>query len=767
MRQGGILIGAVLLALASAQGVRYDAETTSTSMGCHHHRDHSHECERRVFSVHAPASGEYRAQLHFALHHSSVDQRTVRVVVNGVRLQELATAGKGANANGTLSTTLLHLHQGINTVDIATTTSPPLSENGGTAHGLVALEIEGALGLHPRGAQIAHVEVEAENASATTGTLIGPSFVFTQLPSEASGRMAIQLTQPGQYVEFALSSPANALSIRFSIPDSPQGGGFDTPIELYVDGVHTRDVMLTSRYSWYYGAYPFTKSPQDGRPHHFYDEVNLWLPATLAEGAKVRLQVPSPTASPHPHTAAGWAQSSCNVSTADKRDCGYYGINETTCEQRNCCWYPINPNPTSIPYCFYPGSAPSPPSPPPPPPPPGSVPITIDLVDFFNVGPPEVQPPNALSVTSFGADPTGKADSTHAFVAAITEAGGSGAIVWVPPGNFTITEHLLVDNVTIVGAGPWYSMLHGDGLGIFGNAAPAESRNVFIRGLSVIGEVKIRNDDAPANGFGGSFTDSIISNVWVSHQKCGFWLDGPLQNLLITGAVIRDTTADGINFHKGVANSVVEYSWVRNTGDDGLAMWSDQIPDTNNTFRYNTVQVPVLANNIAIYGGSDNSVLSNLVLDTITEGGGLHVGNRFNSVPLAGTTTLFNNAAERTGCMDPNWNFGIGAMWFYALDEAMTGAIKVSYNNLTDSPYEAVHFIGNYPVSNVMIDHVNILRAGTFAFQFQCGGNATVSNVVASSVGYYGQYSCVSDFTLVQGPGNSGWNSTHCGFPPS
>lgn len=43
-------------------------------------------------------------------------------------------------------------------------------------------------------------------------------------------------------------------------------------------------------------------------------------------------------------------------------------------------------------------------------------------------------------------------------------------------------------------------------------------------------------------------------------------LDGPFSGMHITGVIIRDTFADGINFHMGISNSVVEQSALRNLG---------------------------------------------------------------------------------------------------------------------------------------------------------------------------------------------------------
>jgi hypothetical protein len=69
-----------------------------------------------------------------------------------------------------------------------------------------------------RGADLGFLEQEAESAR-TTGAVIGPDRTAYSLPSEASGRRAVKLA-PGQYVEFTLPRVANAISVRYSIPDA-------------------------------------------------------------------------------------------------------------------------------------------------------------------------------------------------------------------------------------------------------------------------------------------------------------------------------------------------------------------------------------------------------------------------------------------------------------------------------------------------------------------------------------------------------------------
>ncbi|HEY0638006.1 MAG TPA: discoidin domain-containing protein, partial [Pseudonocardiaceae bacterium] len=399
--------------------------------------------------------------------------------------------------------------------------------------------------------------------------------------------------------------------------------------------------------------------------------------------------------------------------------------------------------------------------------------FVVDLADFEQVAAPLPRPANSVSVTEHGADPSGAADSSNAFDAAVAAGRAQGRVVWVPQGRFLVTRHVILDQVTVRGAGPWYSVIGGNRVGLYGREwnDNGGSRNVQIHDLAIMGEVMERNDGDQVNAIGGALSDSLVSNVWMQHTKVGAWMDGPMDNLRFTRCRILDQTADALNFHRGVTNSVVEHTFVRNTGDDGLAMWAETTQNAGNVFRFNTVLVPVLANGIAIYGGRDITVSDNVVADTLTQGGGIHLANRFAAVPVAGTHTVARNTTIRAGVLDPNWQFGVGAIWFDSRDSAMTATIAVTDLDLIDSSYEAIHFIGNGPITGVSFDRVRIQGAGTFALQLQTGGSATFSNVVATGIGYPNPiYSCLGGgFTVNQGPGNSGWYTPtpYCGpWPP-
>jgi hypothetical protein len=397
---------------------------------------------------------------------------------------------------------------------------------------------------------------------------------------------------------------------------------------------------------------------------------------------------------------------------------------------------------------------------------------TIDLADFENVATALPQPAGSVSVTSKGADATGAADSTAAFNSAIAAA-GAGGTVWIPAGTFKVTSHIILNNVTVTGAGMWYSKVSGKGVGFYGNyvGQGGPGTNVHLSNFAITGDVQERNDSDQVNGIGGALTSSSASNLWIDHVKVGAWMDGPMDSLTLSGLRIRDTTADGINFHGGVTNSTITNNDIRNTGDDAIATWADAGigADANDTISNNTVQLQMLANGIAIYGGHDITVTGNLVVDSgLNQGGGITAAQRFSSTPL-GKTTISNNTLIRDGDLDPNWQFGVGALWFDASQGAITGPVNVSNALIEQSPFEAVQWVEG-TISGVSLNNVSIIGTGTFAMQEQTGGAATFTNVTATGInGPAAVYSCEgSQFAVTDGGGNSGISGApYCGPWPT
>src|SRR3984957_5436319 len=84
------------------------------------------------------------------------------------------------------------------------------------------------------GAQVPFTQYSAVNAK-NNGTVIGPSDNLYTLPAEAIGRTAVTLNGAGRYVQFTLVKPANSVDLRYSIPDSADGTGPPTPVNVCGD----------------------------------------------------------------------------------------------------------------------------------------------------------------------------------------------------------------------------------------------------------------------------------------------------------------------------------------------------------------------------------------------------------------------------------------------------------------------------------------------------------------------------------------------------
>ncbi|GLP70782.1 mycodextranase [Streptomyces sp. TUS-ST3] len=394
--------------------------------------------------------------------------------------------------------------------------------------------------------------------------------------------------------------------------------------------------------------------------------------------------------------------------------------------------------------------------------------VTVDVADFEQAAAATGQPAGSVSVTSKGADPTGNGDSTQAFRDAISAA--QGGVVWIPPGEYRLTSSLSgVQNVTLQGAGHWHSVVRTSRF----IDQSGSSGNVHVKDFAVIGEVTERVDSSPDNFVNGSLgPGSSVSGMWLQHLKVGLWLTGNNDNLVVENNRFLDMTADGLNLNGNARGVRVRNNFLRNQGDDALAMWSLYALDTNSSFENNTVTQPNLANGIAIYGGTDIAVRNNLVSDTNALGSGIAISNqKFLDpfFPLSGTITVDGNTLVRTGAMNPNWNHPMGALRVDSYDSAINATVNITDTTITDSPYSAFEFVSGggqgYPVRNVTVNGATVRNTGTVVVQAEAQGAATFRNVTATGVGAAGVYNCPypassGTFALTDGGGNSGWNTT-------
>ncbi|CAM3160899.1 S-layer-like y domain-containing protein [Paenibacillus lupini] len=610
------------------------------------------------FAVNADNADSYGAKVHYR--NSDHNAKTLNVFVNG--LKQPAAIEFPSTGNGWADKTLnLPLRAGMNTISLQ-------YDNGNTGNVDVDyLIVQNAINKDYRGATVPFTTYEAEHG-VTNGTFIEEDRTFKTFASEASGREAVRLDATGQYVEFKTTEQANALTMRYIIPDSAAGDGEEHTLTLYINGEKQGKINLSSKYSWVYGKYPWTNNPADGDAHRFYDESRL-LVGEVPAGSTIRL-----------------------VKEAD--DTAEYYV--------------------------------------------------VDLVDLEQAPDAYLKPDGYLTVTDFGAIANDESDDSAAFEAAIATAKEQDVGLWIPAGVFTLTEGPLhINNVTIRGAGMWNTELQGAGFLV-------EGSKVRVYDLYMDLGVTGRHDELREAGFDGTFGQgSVIQNVWIEHAKAGIWSmrsdEGMLTDGLYVGGVrIRDTYADGINFTTGTRNSMIEQTHIRNSGDDSIALWSqkpegvsdDDSRVSGNTVRFNTVQLPWLADNVAIFGGRNNNVQDNILSDTVGFGAGIAVSTRFNPVAFDGTTLIERNTLIRTGGREPSWGQNFGAIWLFTGDKPIDADIMIRNNTALDSTYQGLYVNGPNAITNgthsITIENYVIDGTGTWGIHVNSdvSGSINLDNVI-------------------------------------
>ena len=522
------------------------------------------------------------------------------------------------------------------------------------------------------GATVPYDTYEAENMTISGGTVTGPSTTWCTAESEASGRQTVKLTQ-GQSVEFTLTNPAQGIVVRYSMPDSATGADIYQNLSIYVGSTHSTDIQLTNRYSHQYGQYgsdgaEMQWSNTPGINHHrYFDESRVLLGQQYAAGTKIKLQ-----------------------------------------------WDANDSNPSGSSY------------------------VLIDFIETEAVPAALTQPSDYVSITQYGAVANDGKDDTAAMNSAIAAVNGTTIKgVWIPVGAFDFTTGTrgttkikLPSGVSIKGAGMWYSTLQGPYAGIY-----LQGGNVTLSDFMIKAEETYRSNATGIAGVEGNALNSTITNLWFEHTKVGLWLNEGTSNALISKCRIRDTWADGINLNGGAYNTIVEQCNFRNNGDDGMAMWSKSLNGGTGTvesctFRYNTVQIPNLANGIGIYGGKNNTVSNNLILDTVDNGSGIQFGTNHAPTAFTGTLTISNNRLVRCGSYHHDYGYEIGAIWGYWVNNnglASGLTVNVTSNLIENSTYSGV-FIEE-PSSGVTVNYNSntINASGTYGVYIRGSANGSAA----------------------------------------
>ena len=244
-----------------------------------------------------------------------------------------------------------------------------------------------------------------------------------------------------------------------------------------------------------------------------------------------------------------------------------------------------------------------------------------------------------------------------AFQNCINAAQTAGEGVWIPSGTYYIDQQLNASDITISGAGKWYTTLYYEvtGVNYFAlNTTDCNINNLYLDSNSIG-----RNAGTEGIQYGVLMNGTVgwqVQNVWSHNLVAAFWMSGT--HGTIQNCRVGNGWADGINLGsngqsgQGV-DMVIQNNFVRGGDDDGIALNQQNGLGSAG----NIVGVQILnnssiaetgANGLAIYGGRSTVVENNLVCDPTEESGLAATTFGANGNPLE-SASFTNNIVIR-GC---------------------------------------------------------------------------------------------------------------------
>ena len=466
------------------------------------------------------------------------------------------------------------------------------------------------------GAKMPYTTHEAENASVENGATIQQSTDMESTAVEATNQTYVELPKKDAAVTFNVTEPANALNVRYTIPDGASG-----QLDVQVNGSSVGNLDLSSHSAWQYlkGDHEYDQAIDGSSARFRFDETRLLLKdIQLKSGDKISL-------------------------VKKKDDNVPYGIDFIELEQAPA---PVAQGENSI-----------------------------SIVDKGASANDDSDDTAALLAAVEEAKASGKSvyipEGRFNFDKQVNiEADNlkiSGAGVWHTQLHFTSDKRY--GGGIVFGHnsnGIELSNLYMDS-----NLTSRYNEDAQYKAISgTLGKDSKIHD---------IWVQHFEVGMWIGdYDQTGNmkYTDG----LLVENARIRNNLADGINFAQGTKNSTVKNSNIRGNGDDGLAIWSsisngtNAAAEENNKFLNNTIESGWRAAGIGIFGGKGHEISGNLIKDVFA-GAGIRVNTVFagHNFDLNDSgIKIHDNTILRSGTINDLYNLHRGAIDF----QQVRGTIK-------------------------------------------------------------------------------------------
>ena len=466
------------------------------------------------------------------------------------------------------------------------------------------------------GAKMPYTTHEAENASVENGATIQQSTDMESTAVEATDQTYVELPKKDAAVTFNVTEPANALNVRYTIPDGASG-----QLDVQVNGSSVGNLDLSSHSAWQYlkGDHEYDQAIDGSSARFRFDETRLLLKdIQLKSGDKISL-------------------------VKKKDDNIPYGIDFIELEQAPA---PVAQSENSI-----------------------------SIVDKGASANDDSDDTAALLAAVEEAKASGKSvyipEGRFNFDKQVNiEADNlkiSGAGVWHTQLHFTSDKRY--GGGIVFGHnsnGIELSNLYMDS-----NLTSRYNEDAQYKAISgTLGKDSKIHD---------IWVQHFEVGMWIGdYDQTGNmkYTDG----LVVENARIRNNLADGINFAQGTKNSTVKNSNIRGNGDDGLAIWSsisdgtNAAAEENNKFLNNTIESGWRAAGIGIFGGKGHEISGNLIKDVFA-GAGIRVNTVFagHNFDLNDSgIKIHDNTILRSGTTNDLYNLHRGAIDF----QQVRGTIK-------------------------------------------------------------------------------------------
>ena len=495
------------------------------------------------------------------------------------------------------------------------------SQNQGTSANVLTNATEGQgqgkeYNTDAYGAKMPYTTHEAENATIENGATIQQSTDMESTAVEATNQTYVELPKKDAAVTFNVTEPANALNVRYTIPDGASG-----QLDVQVNGSSVGVLDLSSHSAWQYlkGDHEYDQAIDGSSARFRFDETRLLLKdIQLKSGDKISL-------------------------VKKKDDNVPYGIDFIELEQAPA---PVAQGENSI-----------------------------SIVDKGASANDDSDDTAALLAAVEEAKASGKSvyipEGRFNFDKQVNiEADNlkiSGAGVWHTQLHFTSDKRY--GGGIVFGHnsnGIELSNLYMDS-----NLTSRYNEDAQYKAISgTLGKDSKIHD---------IWVQHFEVGMWIGdYDQTGNmkYTDG----LVIENARIRNNLADGINFAQGTKNSTVKNSNIRGNGDDGLAIWSsisdgtNAAAEENNKFLNNTIESGWRAAGIGIFGGKGHEISGNLIKDVFA-GAGIRVNTVFagHNFDLNDSgIKIHDNTILRSGTTNDLYNLHRGAIDF----QQVRGTIK-------------------------------------------------------------------------------------------